>query len=152
MAESETIPRCERFNVVDDVQRESMVTLTAEGEENAFETVARVESDDGSRTFSSQALRDGTARLTARRDFYIVTFITRFFSVEETTVTLGIEFDPEPPVGGRCTVSGKRGDRLSMVILDLEVATPPAEEAEEPDEPSADEDGEPAEPTTEEDE
>jgi hypothetical protein len=86
------------------------------------ETVARLESDEGNRQFNEPALSSGEALFTARRDFYIVTFFTKFLAAKKTKAELVIEFQAGGPDGVRCSIAGKRGDPTSIVIFDLEVS------------------------------
>lgn len=112
---------CDRFNVVPGVEADSEVTLGVDGPEGAFETVARLESGDEFRKFTHQALAGGTARFTARREFYVVTFFTKFLAPEETTATLSVRFSTGQPADIECTLTGRRGDETAMTIFDLEV-------------------------------
>lgn len=112
---------CDRFNVIQDVPRGSEVRLAVLGNLADSETVARLESDEGNRQFNEQTLSSGQARFTARRDFYIVTFFTKFLAEEETEAELLIEFAADGPAAVRCSITGKRGDPTSIAIFDLEV-------------------------------
>jgi hypothetical protein len=113
---------CPRFQAIEDVRRDSVASLRVNGPQDGFSTTAKLESGPESRTFSDPALRAGDARFTVRRDFYVITFVTQFLSEEETTAELSIDFEPTPPPNVRCSVSGKRKDKVVVTIVDLETA------------------------------
>jgi hypothetical protein len=113
---------CDRFNAIPGVQRGSEVRLQVRGDLADSETGARLESEEGVREFSEHALSSDQAIFIARRDFYSLTFSTKFLADQETMVELVVKLGTgNPDDDTSCTVSGKKGDPISFVFFMLEV-------------------------------